>query len=644
MDNRRSFYVTEPPIDMESMIPQIPYAYDGPHLELFYNLIFSDLNWTLPDHLRPVAWALADKHIKRMMLIISPGAGKSQLVDVAFPIYEIGHDQNTTILAVSSGADLMVDFLKATMQMIEENKVVKLLFPNIKPDINQGWSAGAGAFVKRTVTGQASPTYAATGYGAKKITGKHAKTLIIDDIHDAENSSTPDQLEKVETFYYNTLIGRQDPGGSRMIMVGRRWDESDLYGRLKNSGDWLVMTLASIRNSKELYYDVRIPANLACVFNDYQAKSEVEDIKVVYGENEIQGQVGFYWKGMTAKYEEADMNRKNKPDIFETVYQSNPENAGKKIFREEDFVDYNLPEEMYLGRNYDVVANWIHNMGFDSLIQTLDTALTDETKNDSSCCYTLGLKGCTKEHRALELVGAEPTEVPFHFDIYVLDELYKQLTYDDLQPEIIDYFNMWLPEKLLIENANVGIPLLNSLGSYSIPVEGVIVQHTSKKSRATNGAKAGSAQGWARLGRIYVPRNASWAKNLLNELKDFSGARNKKDDRVDALIQGVNYAIDLGVQSRDLPPGWRDKEDIDARLLSWMAPNHPLLQLPHLYRNVSNPFYGMCGTCKMFDLKKNFCNLHKRKITKLDSCPMYSPTQEPTLSIEYGGSEQKRDN
>ena len=60
-----------------------------------------------------------------------------------------------------------------------------------------------------------------------------------------------------------------------MIMVGRRWDESDLYGRLKNSGDWLTMTLANFRDGEEVYYDVRIPAGLACVFNDYQAKTEV---------------------------------------------------------------------------------------------------------------------------------------------------------------------------------------------------------------------------------------------------------------------------------------------------------------------------------------------------------------------------------
>ena len=212
MDERRIFTVTPPPMDMESMIPQIPFNHDGPHLEMFYNLIFADLDWHLPDHLRPVAWALADKNIRRLMVIISPGAGKSQLMDIAFPVYELGHNQNTTILGVSSGADLMVDFLKASMTIIEENKVCRLLFPHLRPDMAQGWSATSGAFVKRTVTGQASPSYAATGYGAKKITGKHAKFLVIDDIHDEENclDNQTEVLTKRGWLYFSELTYKDE--------------------------------------------------------------------------------------------------------------------------------------------------------------------------------------------------------------------------------------------------------------------------------------------------------------------------------------------------------------------------------------------------------------------------------------------------
>lgn len=635
IDNRRIFTVPKPDFsDMEKLINEIPYNHDGPHIELFYNLIFSEQEITLPDHLRPVAWILGDKNIDAAMLIISPGAGKSLLCDVAYPCYEIGYDPTISIMGVSSGADLMVDFLQTSMKILEENPIYKLLFPNIEPDENSGWSTSRGIFVKRPATGQVSPSYQATGYSSKKITGKHAKIILIDDIHDQENSGTADQIEKVEEFYYKTLIGRQDPKGSRMIMVGRRWAEDDIYGRLKKSGDWLTMTLASIRDTAELYYDVRIPAGLSCIFNDFQAKDTVEDIKVVYGQNTEQ--LGFYWnhqhsdtcpkncQGMIAKYKEALLNKKNKPAIYETVYQSNPEAIGSKIFRAEDFQDYYLPEEVELGRNSDSAFNFFNKMQFDMLLQSWDTGLTAETRNDPSCCYTIGIKSCGEFHRG-ENKDEKNTldEMPFHYDVYVLDEWYGRLEIGDLEKEAVNYFNMWNPNEVLVENSIAGIPLIQNLSQFSISVQGIKVQNVSKKNRAINGANAGSAQGWSRSGRIFIPRNAPWANELLKELDDFSGAKGKRDDRVDALVQAVNFAIDFGVLNRELPPGWRTEDEIQARMQSIMAPNHPFMQIPHMLDNQVNIFYGYCGTCKMFDKSTSTCKLHKRKVTKLDSCYAY---------------------
>lgn len=633
-DSRRVFIVPKPDFsDMATLINEVPYKHDGPHIELFYNLIFSELEFTLPDHLRPVAWVLGDTNIKAAMLIISPGAGKSMLTNVAFPCYEIGYDPTVSIMGVSSGADLMVDFLQTSMNIIEENPIYNLLFPNIVPDENNGWSTSRGIFVKRPSTGQISPSYQATGYGSKKITGKHAKILVIDDIHDEENSGTGDQIEKVENFYYKTLIGRQDPTGSRMIMVGRRWAEDDLYGRLKKSGDWLVMTLASIRDTAELYYDVRIPAGLACVFNNFEAKAEVEDIKVVYGENKEQ--LGFYWPGMTAKYTEALVNKKNKPAIYETVYQSNPEAYGNKIFNADDFQNFNLPEGMEYGRGYDTAANFIGQYGFEMILQSWDTALTAETRNDPSCCYTIGIKNCSDFHRG-ENKDEKSTEaeMPFHYDVYVLDEWYGRLDIGDLEKQAVEYFNLWEPNQVLVENSIAGIPLIQNFSQFNIPVQGIKVQNVSKRSRAINGANAGSAQGWARRGRIFIPRNAPWAGELLNELGNFTGAKGKRDDRVDALVQAVNFAIDFGVINRELPPGWRTDEEINNKMRSIMAPNHPFMQIPNMLDNQINPFYGLCGTCKMFNKENSTCKLHKRKVTKLDSCFAYDPAIDLKIKPE----------
>lgn len=621
MQDKRIYEVTAPEMSPE-MIAKIPTVHDGAHLELYYNIIFSDIGLSLPNHLRPVVAALGDKNIKSLMVIIAPGLGKSQLLSICYPSWELGYDPNLTILGVSSGAELMMGFLQSTMGIIDESPYYKLLFKDTKPDKERGWSTSRGIFVKRPGAGIPDPSYTATGYGSKSITGKHAKLLIIDDIQDEENSATSEQIEKVENFYYKTLLGRRDPQGARIVMVGRRWASDDLYGRLKESKDWTVMTLAAIRDTAQLYYDVRIPAGLACVFNNFTPSEFVEDIKVVYGEN--QDPLGYCWNDplMISKYEEAMLNKKNKPSIFETVYQSNPEEAGTKIFQEKDFQDFTLPNDMQVGRNYRHVAEFFDNMQFDLLVQSWDTAFTAETDNDPSVAYTIGLKGCSKDHRS-EM--EQPPEVPFHYDLYVLDENYKRLTPGDLNEEVINYFHLWNPYQVLVEASLPGIPIIDALQSNSIPVFGVKVQHTSKRGRAISGAKAGSAQGWAKQGRIWIPRNAPWAAGLIGELKDFTGSRNKRDDRVDALIQAANFAIDYGTSSRELPPGWRTDAEINLHMQNWMVPEHPLAKLQFMAKNVQNPFYGLCGSCKYFRKEDSFCEQHKRSVVKLGTCYLYEP-------------------
>ena len=56
-------------------------------LVLFYNLIFSDKGWLLPPHLIPITKALMDERIKNLQIIIGPGAGKSVLISIIYPLF-----------------------------------------------------------------------------------------------------------------------------------------------------------------------------------------------------------------------------------------------------------------------------------------------------------------------------------------------------------------------------------------------------------------------------------------------------------------------------------------------------------------------------------------------------------------------------
>ena len=240
-------------------------------LATFYEWSFAGLGFKLPDHLWPVVLGLCDTRIDKLMLNVGPGSGKSQLLSVVYPTWVLGHDPNMTILGVSGGESLMQGFQAASMDLVQNSPAFQLSFPNVKPDKNAGWSAERGMFVTGRKPGVPDASYLAAGLQSKYLVGKHCRTLIIDDLHDADNSETAEACEKVVKKYYTTILGRADPMGCRFILAGRRWHENDVYGHLKQSGDWVTMTLPAERAGKKgLYFDIDLPDGFECVFSDRQ--------------------------------------------------------------------------------------------------------------------------------------------------------------------------------------------------------------------------------------------------------------------------------------------------------------------------------------------------------------------------------------
>lgn len=237
-------------------------------LALFYEAIFEEQGFKVPPHMWPVMLGICDHRIKRLMLVIGPGSGKSLTLSVTVPAWLLGHDPNLTVLGISGGEALMQGFQDAVATIIESSPAWRRVFPNVRPDKQAGWSTTKGIFVTGRAPGNPDASYLACGIDSKYLTGKHGKVIIIDDLHNEENSATADQCEKVVQKYAKTIVGRADPMGARFIIAGRRWHEDDIYGKLKNT-DWVVLELPAEREgTRKLFYDVYIPDGLKCVFND----------------------------------------------------------------------------------------------------------------------------------------------------------------------------------------------------------------------------------------------------------------------------------------------------------------------------------------------------------------------------------------
>lgn len=235
----------------------------------FYEAIFYERGMRVPPHLRPVCPGLMDDRIQKFLLIIGPGSGKSSLLSVAYPAKRIGDDPTQTIIGISGGEALMQGFLHSVMNIVEWSPEYRRLYPKVRPDKLAGWSNERGLVATGHPADDPDPNYWCCGIDSQALTGKHARTIICDDLHNKENSATIEQCDKIIASYYNTIIGRADPKGCKFIIAGRRWHENDIYGHLKESGEWVVIELPAEREgSRELWVDVTIPDGLTCCYND----------------------------------------------------------------------------------------------------------------------------------------------------------------------------------------------------------------------------------------------------------------------------------------------------------------------------------------------------------------------------------------
>ena len=161
----------------------------------------------------------------RLMILMPPRHGKSELASRSFPPWHLGHYPHHEFIACSYNIDLARGFSRKVKQIIEDPAYLSL-FPGtqIDPDnaSNENWG------IHKEPGG-----YVAAGVGGG-ITGKGAHVLLIDDpIKNAEEADSADNREKVWEWYLSTAYSRLAPGGG-VLIIQTWWHDDDLAGRIQN--------------------------------------------------------------------------------------------------------------------------------------------------------------------------------------------------------------------------------------------------------------------------------------------------------------------------------------------------------------------------------------------------------------------------
>lgn len=160
----------------------------------------------------------------RLMLLMPPRHGKSEIASRNFPAWHMGRFPEHEFISCSYNLSLAMGFSRKVKQIISDPNYEQV-FPGSRLDPhNQSTEEWA---LEGTRGG-----YVAAGIGGP-ITGKGAHVLVIDDpVKNAEEADSAGAREGIWEWYNSTAYTRLAPGGG-VLVIQTWWHDDDLSGRLQ---------------------------------------------------------------------------------------------------------------------------------------------------------------------------------------------------------------------------------------------------------------------------------------------------------------------------------------------------------------------------------------------------------------------------
>lgn len=161
---------------------------------------------------------------ERKLICVPRGSLKSSICCVAYPIWRLINNPNERILITSELYTNSKNFLREIKAHFESD-TMRTLFGEFK---SQVWNESE-IIIRQRTTQKKEASITVGGVGTTKV-GQHYDTIICDDLNSPDNTNSPENAEKVIT-YYKYLTSILEPKGT-MVIVGTRYHELDVIGHI----------------------------------------------------------------------------------------------------------------------------------------------------------------------------------------------------------------------------------------------------------------------------------------------------------------------------------------------------------------------------------------------------------------------------
>jgi predicted phage terminase large subunit-like protein len=457
---------------------------------------------------------VVDKKSPRLMLLMPPRHGKSELASIRFPAWHLGQHPHHEVINVGYNLDLPMVFSRKVREIFRD-PLFQAIFPGVALDPDsQGaekWNTTAGG------------GFLAAG-AAGGLTGKGAHVLIIDDpLKNQEEADKAEHRDKLTDWYESVAYTRLAPGGG-VLLIETWWNDDDLAGRLQarmrepEADQFEVVKYPALSEAweyrdEDTYHIVRSPEALDLTERNLTLLRPIDTCL------------------HEARYptEAVKRIRANlQPRIWSALYQQNPVPDEGMYFKKEDFVLHPAPPDP---RDCRIYTAW-------------DFAIGEKQQND----WTVGATIAQDSEDYLWVLEI----VRFKGDTFQIIE------------GILDTAVRWSgrPGCDYLIGAEDGQiwrtlePMLKKRMAErrQYPSYEVLRPFTDKLVRAR------PLQGRMQQNRVIFPKDASWLDTARQEMLRFPAGAH--DDVVDALAWAAHLVMGKEPPRAHLPrplPSWKDK-------------------------------------------------------------------------------------
>ena len=460
-----------------------------------------------------------DKKSPRLMLLMPPRHGKSELASIRFPAWHLGHAPEHEIINVGYNLDLPMKFSRKVREILRD-PIYRAMFPATILDPE---SSGAEAW--NTTMGGG---FQAAGVGGG-ITGKGAHILLVDDpIKNMQEADSAVIRDTLWDWYLSTAYTRLAPGGG-VLIIETWWNDDDLAGRIlqqmKSDPDADQFEVVKYPALAE-FYEFRHPESLDIVRLPHVEKAPPPEAPEGYELLRAPGDALH-----ADRYDAAALKRikaNQAPRIWSALYQQNP-----------------IPDEgLYFKKTYFRTTPYVIEKYGRNIYTAWDFAIGQKQTND----WTVGVTIIQDFDDSLHVVEVNR----FKGDSFSIVEA------------ILDTAERWgkeptAPYLLGFEDGqiwkSISPLLLKRMQERRLyPSYEILRPLTDKLARAR------ALQGRMQQGRVFFPEKAAWRAETEFELLRFPGGVH--DDVVDAMAWCVNLIVGKSAPNRveqKKPEGWMDR-------------------------------------------------------------------------------------